>query len=330
MNYMDLPPLPAPDQRGPEVCARVSLYIAVLQDLTPTQKALVSLHVQGCETCAQEYQLVRQATKLVSRLEASTPSARVDQAVMQAISAQRSKSTVFGRQRSRSRPRIYPAFQGGLVRTASWAAVVAALLIAVIGTLSFVPGLHHTSTDAFALPANLSWKPYVLYHSQTMTTENGTHYQVKSYHDFNAGMVNVETTVGQSVDVVVVQDDHDALGLDMMHHVAQWDAQKWSVDESMFDLRQLRSDLQSGHAVYLGKGTFQGQEVYRIRWSDNQILLLNMQYLPVNILQATSNTNTGQPEYDTIKWLKPSQVPPDMWDMNVPKDFKMGKLPAKP
>jgi hypothetical protein len=192
-------------------------------------------------------------------------------------------------------------------------------------------GLHPVATQAFKLPANLSWSSEVLYHVQTMTAKNGDQYQVKTYYDLSAHMLNVETT-DTSMDVVMVEDQqaHQALGMDMMHRVAQWHAQKWSTDESMFNLNQLRSDLQTGRAVYLGKGTFQGQQVYRIRWSDNQILLLNMNYMPVNVLQSTGNSATGQPEYTTVEWLQSSKVPDSTWNMNVPRNFKMGTLPTRP
>jgi hypothetical protein len=118
--------------------------------------------------------------------------------------------------------------------------------------------------------------------------------------------------------------------MDMMHHVAQWNAQAWATDESMFNLQQVRSDLQTGKAAYLGKGSFNGQPVYQIRCPNNQVLLLNMNYMPVNVLQVTSSSNAGQPVYNTVEWLQSSKVPDSTWDMNVPHDFKMGTLPSTP
>lgn len=344
MNSTNLPPLPTPEQQGSEVCARMALYIAVWQDLTPSQKAQASRHIQSCETCTQEYRFVNSATKLVARLsqESTVPSARVDQAVMQAIAARRETGKVPIRLRSRSRKQ--PSFSGGSSRmAASWAAVAAAVLVVIVGTVAFIPGLHQPTTitstnshpattqQAFTLPANLSWSSEVLYHVQTMKGKDGDQYQVKTYYDPSAHMLNVETK-DSDMDVVMVEDQqaHQALGIDKMHQVAQWNAQTWATDESMFDLKQLRSDLQTGKAVYLGKGTFQGQPVYQIRCPNNQILLLDMNYMPVNVLQTAGNSTSGQPVYTTVEWLQSSKVPDSTWDMNVPKNFKMGTLPSRP
>jgi hypothetical protein len=343
MNSTNLPPLPTPEQRGSEVCARMALYIAVWQDLTPSQKALASKHIQSCETCAQEYQFVNSATKLVSRLsqESTVPSARVDQVVMQAIAARRETGRAPIKMRARSRKQS--AFSGGSSRMASWAAVAAAVLVVIVGTMAFIPGLHHSTTStstnshpsttqqAFSLPANLSWSSEVLYHVQTMTGKDGSQYQVMTYYDPSAHMLNVETKTSD-MDVVMVEDQyaHQALGMDMMHRVAQWNAQAWATDESMFSLQQVRSDLQTGKAVYLGKTTFQGQSVYQIRCPNNQILLLNMNYMPVNVLQAAGSSNAGQPVYTALEWRQSAKVPDSTWNMNVPKDFKMGTLPSTP
>jgi hypothetical protein len=339
MNSTNLPPLPTPEQRGSEVCARMALYIAVWQDLTPAQKAQASRHIQTCETCAQEFRYVDSATKLISRLgqESTVPSARVDQAVMQAISARRETSKAPIKMRARSRKQ--PSFSGGSSRMASWAAVAAAVLVVIVGAMTFIPGLRPAAPgsqsiapQAFKLPANLSWNSEVLYHVQAWTEKNGDQYQAATYYDPSAQMANIELTMGNSVDTVMVVDkqSHKALVMDMMHHVAQWNPQdRWKDDESMFNLQQLRSDLQTGRAVYLGKGIFQGQSVYQVRWTDDQILLLDMNYMPVNVLQASGNSTTGQPEYVTVKWLKPSTVPDSTWDMNVPHDFKMGTLPTQ-
>lgn len=345
MNSTNLPPLPTPEQRGSEVCARMALYIAIWQDLTPSQKALASRHIQSCETCTQEYQFVNSATKLVSRLsqESTVPSARVDQAVMQAIVARRETGKAPIKMRARS-ARKQPAFSGGSSRMASWAAVAAAVLVVLVGGMTLISGSHRTPTtanthsgtpatqqQAFSLPANLSWSTEVLYHEQKMTGKDGEQLQVVTYYDPSAHMLNVETTASD-MDVVMVEDQqaHQALGMDMMHHVAQWNAQSWATDESMFNLQQVRSDLQSGKAIYLGQTTFQGQSVYQIRYPNNQILLLNMNYMPVNVLQVSGSSNAGQPIYTTLKWLPSSNVPDSTWDMNVPKNFKMGTLPSTP
>ncbi len=189
-----------------------------------------------------------------------------------------------------------------------------------------------TQQQAFALPANLSWNNGIIYQVQAWTAKNGAQYQTKTYYNPSEHMVNAETTSSDGMDVVVVEDQqaNQALGMDMTRHVAQWNAQAWATDESVFDLKKVRSDLQTGKAVYLGKSTFQGQAVYEIRCPNNQILLLNMNYMPVNVLQASANSNTGQPIYNTVEWLQSSQVPDSMWDMNVPQNFKMGSLPTRP
>jgi hypothetical protein len=323
----------------------MALYIAVWQDLTPAQKVQASRHIQSCETCTQEYQLVTGATKRVARLsqESTLPSARVDQAVMQAIAARRETSKTPIKMRARARKQ--PAFSGGSSRMAGWAAVAAAaVLVVIVGTMTFIPLLHHNDgtangnsrppivQQAFVLPENLSWSTGVIYQVQTWTAKNGKQYETKTYYNPSAHMVNAETTSSDGMDVLVVEDKqaNQALGMDMTRRVAQWNAQAWSTDESMFNLNQVRSDLLSGKAVYLGKGTFQGQQVYEIRCPNNQILLLNMHYMPVNVLQASANSSTGQPVYNTVEWLQSSQVPESMWNMSVPQNFKMGTLPSKP
>lgn len=313
MNGIDLPPLPAPEEQGQRVCAIIRLYMAVMQDLTTEQRAVVSAHIHNCADCAREYLLVDQATNLVAHLPQSAPSAHVDQAVAQAIAARRHAQTT-------RRRTLQP-----VLRPTRWLAVAAAFILALATALSLWSGLFTAPTTAFALPANLSWKPYVLYHSQTMMSEHGEPYQVKTYHDLQHNMLNVQTVMDGKLDIMVVQDDHQALGLDMMHHVAQWDAHNWSVNESLFNLDLLRHDLQTGHAVSLGTANFKNQVVYRIRWLNNQILLLDMHYMPVNVVPEN-----GGPVYDTLQWLQPSQVSSSLWDMNVPQGFKMGTLPTKP
>src|SRR5690348_4640438 len=208
MNSTNLPPLPTPEQRGSDVCARMALYIAIWQDLTPSQKTLASRHIQSCETCTQEYQFVNSATKLVSRLsqESTVPSARVDQAVMQAIAARRETSRAPIKMRARSRKQS--VFSGGSSRTASWAAVAAAVLVVLVGGMTFISGLHHNTgsttaktetsitqqQQAFSLPATLSWSTGVIYQVQTWTAKNGKQYVTKTYYDPSAHMVNAETT----------------------------------------------------------------------------------------------------------------------------------------
>jgi len=132
------------------------------------------------------------------------------------------------------------------------------------------------------------------------------------------------------VDVVVVSDNHEMLGMDMIHHVAQMGTDSWMVDDSLFDLSQLRHDIQTHNAVYLDTDSFKGQEVYRIRWKDGLVLLLDMQYRPVNVLRGAVGPGTGAPIYTTLKLMPSSQVSSSMWDMSVPHGFQMGQLPEKP
>ena len=113
-------------------------------------------------------------------------------------------------------------------------------------------------------------------------------------------------------------------------HVAQWNADAWAVDDSVFDLAELRHELQTKSAVYLDKESFQGQEVYRIRCKNGLVMLLDMDYMPVNVLQGTSSSDMARPMYDTLKLMPASQVHSSMWNMSVPPGFHMGTLPSNP
>ena len=184
--------------------------------------------------------------------------------------------------------------------------------------------------QAFLLPTTLTWAGLVLYHTETRLDKDGQRYQVNCYHDLRNDHVNVETVQVGTLDVVAVSDAHKTLGLDMMHHVAQWGASDWMIDDSMFNLGRLQDDLRTRQDVYLGTDQFQGQEVYRIRVKNGLVMLLDMHYMPVNVLRGAVGPGTGEPMYDTLRLLQPAQVPNYMWNMNVPADFKMGALPARP
>ena len=132
------------------------------------------------------------------------------------------------------------------------------------------------------------------------------------------------------LDVVAVGDKYAMLGLDMMHHIAQWGANDWKVDETPFNLAQLRSDMSANRATYLDKDTFHGQDVYRIRCRDGLVLLLNMHYQPVNVLRGAVGPGTGEPVYDILQLMPASHISNSMWDMRVPAGFRMGTLPPKP
>jgi hypothetical protein len=321
MNSTDLPPIPRTGEYGPQVCDTVRLYLAVLDDLSPEQVNLLFKHVAICSACAGEFQLINSATRLVAGLAATTPSPRVDAAIMAMQSAQHSK---------RSRKLVHLIPSGG---RSSWLvgqiAVAAVLLLALLTATHFI-SLAPSASKAFALPANLSWSNYVLYHSETRIGANGMHYRIDSYHDLGSNRMHIETIASSQLDVVVVGDDHAMLGKDMLHHVAQWGADAWAVDDSVFDLAELRHELQTKSAVYLDKENFKGQEVYRIRCKDGLVMLLDMDYMPVNVLQGAAGSSSGEPMYDTLKLMPTSEMPSSMWDMSIPAGFQMGTLPAKP
>ena len=207
---------------------------------------------------------------------------------------------------------------------------IAAILLFMFLTATHFIAFAPSKVSAFELPANLSWSKYVLYHTETISGANGMVYHVESYHDLGSNQMHVETMAEGQVDVVVVGDDHEMLGMDMMHHVAQWNADVWAIDDSVFDLNELRHELQTKSAIYLDKVTFQGQQVYRIHCKDGLVMLLDMHYMPVNVLHGSSNSNMARPMYDSLKLMPTSEIPASMWDMSVPPGFHMGTLPAKP
>jgi hypothetical protein len=222
---------------------------------------------------------------------------------------------------------------GGIAAAVLLAAFLSAYFVMGIGQPHQIagigqPGIGH-SQQAFALPANLSWNNYVLFYKQTATSAQGNQYKVTSYHNMSDDSMRTETVMDGKVDVLVVKDQQKSLGLDLMNHVAQWNVRNWGVDDSMFDLVTLRKDLQTGRAKYLGKDHFNGQGVYRIRTADGDILLLNMQYLPVNALAKGQETTGSKPMFDQLQWLQPGQVPDSTWDMKVPANFKEGKISAQ-
>jgi hypothetical protein len=320
MDNTDLPPIPDRVD-DPQSCATIRLYLAVLDDLPPEQVKALYQHIDNCPACAAELRLLSQVTRLVADFadrSDTAPSSHVDQAVMSALAACNSEpipvlATV---QRRTMRKPKNPLWRLGQI------AAAAVLLLSALTAVYF----HSQKAQAFAIPGNVSWSGYVLYHSETLVSAHGTPYHVESYHDLGTDRMHVETTIAGQLDMVVVSDGQKALCLDMMHHVVQWGANGWSVDDSLFDLTDLRTDLQANRAVYLGEDHFQGQDVYRIRARNGPILLLNMQYMPVNVLHSS----TGEPMYDTLMWLSPTQVSSSMWDMRMPHGFQMGTLPQMP
>ena len=329
MNDSNLPPIPHPGETGPQVCETIRLYLAVMNDLTPQQKELLSRHVNSCPDCAEELQRLSRTTHLVaSGLAHSTPSPRVDRAIMAALASQNGRAATSVREAPlRRRVNNRPSWLVGSLATA--AVIVVALLSALV-----LNGISPVSTGphGFSLPQNLSWSGYILYHSETGIGSNGKPYHVYTYDNLGARMMHVETMIDGSLDVVSMEDEKsgEVLGMDMIHHVAQWGADEWMVDDSAFNLAQLRHDLATNNAIYLDKDTFKGQAVYRIRLKNGLVLLLDMHYQPVNVLQGAVGPGTGAPMYDSLDMMAPSQVSEYMWNMSIPPKFQMGKLPPKP
>lgn len=312
-----LPPIPK-GTYDPQACATTRRHLAVLHDLPLEQVRIVYQHINNCPGCNAEHRLLSWSTQVVANLPTSTPSTHVDQAIMAAIAAQ-SKERVLepalvttAPAKRRSPLRLYR--------------LLGQLAVAAVFLLAIVTAVHFQASQAFAIPTSVSWNSFVLYHTETMVAANGLQYRVESYHDLATQRIHVETTMPGHLDVIAIGNGHTMLGMDMMQHVAQSGADAWSVDDSLFNLARIRSDLQINPALYIGKNLFHGQDVYRIRTKSGPILLLTMQYMPVNVLR----TDTSEPIYDTLTWLHPSQVPSSMWDMSMPAGFQTGTLPDKP
>jgi anti-sigma factor RsiW len=332
MNSTDLPPLPSLNVPGPGVCDIAQLYLAVWNDLSERQQDRLAAHIEICPDCAAEHRLMRRATRQVAGLATTTPSPHVDQAVLAAIAARRRGGIAASSIRlARSQPRR--SARRLVTEIAALAAIFMLALLGISQLLMQTLG-GGSAQSAFALPSTVSWNGYVLYHTQTEKATNGKQMVVTTYLDLGNGNQHVETTMDNELDVVVVTDKKEALGMDMMHNVAQWDAQAWTQDESLFNLTTLRQGLASHKVTYIGMSTYNGQSVYQLRNNaDGTILLLNKSYVPVNVLEKSTTPTAGksmQPMYDTFLVLPASRVPADTWDMTVPKDFKMGKLPAVP
>jgi hypothetical protein len=323
----DLPPIPARGDADPQGCVVVELYLALLDDLSPEQVQAMYRHLAACEACTQEFQRLQRTTRLVASLPASEPSAQVDRAILAALAAPVEELVP---------PRTRPFPSPGRRKRQARLRLLGQLAAAVVLVLAAVTGIHLLSLaapgagSAFALPAHLSWSGFVVYHSETRLAADGTPYQIETYHDLGTGRMHVETVMDNTLDVVAVGDEQGMLGKDMRHHVAQWGAAAWSVDDSALDLVQLRQALQTRSAIYLGTGRFAGQEVYRIRYPNGLVLLLDLQYNPVNLLRGVDGRGTGEPIYAVFKLMPMSQVPASMWDMHIPVGFHLGTLPQKP
>lgn len=326
MDNMNLPPLPPANSSGPEVCAIARLYLAVIDDLSEEQIALLQTHIATCEACDEEFRIMERATWLVGSAVATEPSPRVDAAIRALVERReqrRRPAPVFIARRPAPRRRLV-SLTGALV-------TAALVMLALFASLRFSSIFDSAGKQtAFALPANLSWNRYVLYHSETRIGRGGELYQVNSYDDLDTGDMRVETKMDTQLDIIAVGNNQETMGMDTIRRVAQMGAENWMVDDSVFDLQLLRRDLQAKNAVYLGADTFRGQKVYRIRYQNGLVILLDMQYRPVNVLRGAVGPGTGEPVYTSLQLLLPSQVSPSMWDMSIPPGYRMGTLPPLP
>ncbi len=338
MNYLDFPPFPAMGEKGPQVCESVRFYLAIIDDLPFEQVRVLSAHIQECASCAAEFRLLQRVTGMVAALPESAPSTRTNEAILAALRKQQriagSSARSHTERQPRDTPESFPAARRTITsrrRVGTLALVAALLLVLALGGV-FLRGIIFPPNNswAFQLPANLSWSGYVLHYTETRADARGKLYQVEVYQDLGTEQMHIESSMPGEFDVVVITDNQTMLGKDMMHHVAQMGnaVENWAVDGSLFDLTQLRQDLANHSAVYLGKASFQGQEVYRIRASNGQVLLLNRQYLPVSVLRDVTGPGTGVPVYKTFALMTSTQVADSMWDMQIPPGFQMGQLPA--
>lgn len=337
MNQSDFPPFPSMGERGPQVCAATRFYQAIIDDLPFEQAQILSTHIQECKDCAAELHILQQTTRLVASLPKSAPSAHIDEAILAAVqnwdTEHRALTATQLQQKNRNIAHSSSSRKNKNVFW-PWAGTLAAALLLLILAGAFLRTLilpaHNTAT--FQIPANLSWSGYVLHYTETRTDTQGKNYQVEVYQDLGTNQMHIESTMPDQFDVVVVTDNSTMLGEDMMHHVAQTGngVEPWVVDGTLFDLDDLRQDLATQRATYLGKARFQGQEVYQVHTSNNDILLLNMHYLPVAVLSAFTSPGTGISLYNTYQLTPSAQVSETMWDMQIPPNFHMGELPSRP
>src|SRR5438105_4030041 len=259
-----MPPLPKAGEYGLQVCSTVRLYLAILDDLSPREIQLLREHVDNCADCATVHRLMQRTTRAFASLPESAPSSHVDQAVMSAIAAKSNRKIPTSGQNNRHaiptpssitsarRPRrsivgatLVVALGGGAVARRGGAALksravktAASVALAVVLLLALFTTIHFSgspTTQAFRLPSNLSWSGYVLYHSETRIDAHGLRYYVNCYHDLGSDSMHVETLMPDHLDVIAVGNHQAMLGLDMMHHVAQWGGNDCSVDERAFD-----------------------------------------------------------------------------------------------
>ncbi len=318
-------PNASPQEPMPYTCETARPYLAVWDELSPEQRARLATHLRSCSACSIEQGILKQATHMIATLEMSSPSARVDKAVMDAILARDQHVNVL---------RFMPiSRQQRSTKILQFSSLLLAAVVVLVATFTTVRIMKtpSSSKQAFLLPATLSWSAYILYHSQTKLDAKGRQYRVESYHYLSNGYLNVETIQQGTVHVVLVDDGRTTLGMDEMRRVAQYNAQGWSIDmgqESLFDANEVRHEISTKQASYLDTDIFRGTTVYRIRCANGLVLLLDTKYNPVNILAGAVGPGTGEPIYDTVSLLPPRSVASSMWSMQVPAGFKMGLLPA--
>lgn len=332
-NDTELPSLSAAFARGNISCAVVRPYLAIVEELPPDQAQIVMAHVQICPDCTLELQQLTQANRLIASLPVSGPSTRVDRAVLAAIAARGMQAPLvralpLDQQTHRGRSRK----QG---RVLSWTSALAvAAVLALAATFLF----HNLTSpaEAFALPANLSWNGYVLHYNVEHANDSGSNYLMDCYQDLGKQNLHAETSKAGQWDIVLVGDQQSMLGKDMMHQVAQENIDGWDLCSPQFNLNSLRTAIQQKQSVYVGKRQFDGEDVYQIRNNNGLILLLNMDYRPVNALQPTtvmsgSTAHTVyHPLYTQVDLMSSSQVENSMWDRSVPPRFHMGTITVMP
>ena len=131
MNSTHLPPLPKEGESGPHVCDTVRLYLAILDDLTSEQVNLLFKHVDICSACSEEFRLMNDATRRVRDLVASSPSRRVDAAILALQSNQHAMRTGMRVRRQ--------SLSGRSIRVISQAVVaIAAVLLFMFLTVTII------------------------------------------------------------------------------------------------------------------------------------------------------------------------------------------------
>src|SRR5260370_25338527 len=234
MNNTDMPPIRTD---GPQACATVQLYLAVLNDLPAEQVQGVLQHVDMCAGCAAELRLLTQATQLVTNLAELAPLSSVDRVVIAAIAA-RSRGCppelVHSTRSHRTLPTHRTLWLMGQV-------AAALMLIAFLRANHFLSG-PLTTSQTFVLPASLSWSGYVLYYSETKLGANGMRYRINCYHDLGTGRMHVETITGGGLDIVAVGNEEVRPCDDLRPHLSRWGVEAASDVEHTIYTDQLRTD----------------------------------------------------------------------------------------